>query len=68
MHNVFYVLVLEQNITKKREKDENITLLKFEASDSKKYKIEAIWNNAIYKKELKLGQLSGLYYLISWKG
>ena len=34
---------------------------------SGEYKVEAIWNNAVYAREL-LGYLPGLYYLVSWKG
>ena len=31
------------------------------------YKIEVIWDSAIYTKESKSGYLLDLYYLISWK-
>lgn len=34
--------------------------------ESKKYKLEAIYNSAVYLKKL-VGHLSELYYLISWK-
>ena len=37
--------------------------LEFEASDNKKYKVEGIWDSAVYTKELA-GQLSELYYLL----
>ena len=37
-------------------------------NDNGVYKIEAIWNNTVYARELKSGYLLGLYYLVSWKG
>ena len=33
---------------------------------NKKCKVEAIWDNAIYEKELK-SYSPGLYYLVAWK-
>ena len=42
-------------------------LLKFEADNKKEYKIEAIYNSAVYPKKGD-GHLPGLYYLIVWKG
>ena len=35
--------------------------------DSGKYKMEAIWDSAVYTKESESGHLLGLYYLVSWK-
>ena len=37
----------------------NVTELKFEASNSKKYKIETIWNSADYVKKVETALLSG---------
>ena len=42
--------------------------LEFEACDDKEYEVDSIWDNAVYVKESATGQLSGLYYLVSWKG
>ena len=42
--------------------------LKFEAGDDKKYEVDDIWDSAVYAKELAIGQLPGLYYLVLWKG
>lgn len=39
----------------------------FDVRDNKKYEIEAICDSKVYAKEA-IGQLPGLYYLISWKG
>ena len=36
-------------------------------NDSSKYKIEAIYNNGIYAKKLKISYLLEIYYQISWK-
>ena len=40
--------------------------LKF-GSNNKEYKVEDIYNSAIYAKKLKAGHLLGFYYLISQK-
>ena len=40
--------------------------LEFEVDDNKEYKVEGIWNSAVYTKELA-GQLLKLYYLVLWK-
>ena len=40
----------------------------FKACDDKEYKINGIWDSAVYARELAIRQLSGLYYLILWKG
>ena len=39
---------------------------KFEADNNKKYKVDSIWDSAVYTKE-SADQLLGLYYLIWWK-
>ena len=58
--------MLEQNTIRKRRLDKKVMELEFEAGDSKKYKVEAIWDNAIYANNGK-GYLPGLYYLVAWK-
>ena len=35
----------------------------FEAGNNKKYKIDSIWNSAVYIKKLITSQLPRLYYL-----
>ena len=42
IYNIFHVLLLDQDITRKKYVDKNIIRLDFEDSKSKKYKIEAI--------------------------
>ena len=55
--------LLEYNITKKERVDK---VLELDAGEnSKPYKIEAIWDSAVYAMELELGYLSGLYYLVA---
>lgn len=59
--------LLEENTTRKGWIDKNVT--EFEASkDNKEYKVEKIWNNAVYAKKLATCHLLDLSYLISWKG
>lgn len=57
--------LLEKDSTRKQRVDENMT--DFQAGNNKEYELEKIWNNAVYIKELAVGDLSSLYYLISWK-
>ena len=58
--------LLEQNITRKRRVDKNVTEFKAGSADEK-YKLERIWDSAVYAKKLATGYLPGLYYLVSWK-
>ena len=60
--------LLEQDITKKERVDEKVTELDFKASNSKEYKVEAIWDSPVYANKSKSDHLSGLYYLVAWKG
>ena len=65
IHNVFHVSLLEQNTTKKGRVEK---VPELDAGDnSKEYKVEAIWDNAVYAMESESGHLSGLYYLVAWK-
>ena len=43
------------------------TQLEFEVGNNKEYKVEGIWDSAVYARELAR-QLLGLYYLVLWKG
>ena len=61
IHNVFHLSLLEQDIIKKGQV--NKMQLEFEAGDKKEYKIDGIWNSAVYAKEWA-GQLPKLYYLV----
>ena len=36
--------------------------------DSGEYEVEVIRDSAVYARESESGHLSGLYYLVSWKG
>ena len=68
MHNIFYMSLLEQDITKKEQIDKRVTELELKAGNNKEYKVEAIWNNTVYTSKLESGHLPGLYYLVAWKG
>ena len=59
------MLLLEQNITRK---EREFSVPEFEPGDhNKKYKVEALQDNAVYTKEAD-GHLLELYYLVAWKG
>lgn len=64
IHNVFYVLPLEQDNIKNRQE---FSLLEFEADNNKKYKVKVIQDSTIYAKEANKHLLK-LYYLVVWKG
>ena len=66
IHNIFHVLLLELDTTKKRQVNNMQLDFKFEASDNKEYKVDGIWDSVVYVKE-SAGQLPGLYYLVLWK-
>lgn len=53
MHNIFYILLLEQNTKKKKRVDKNITHLEFKANNNEEYKIEGICDSVVYKKNPK---------------
>ena len=58
--------LLEQDITRKKGRDEKTLQLEYENDDEgEEYKFEAIYNSMVYTKESESGQLLGLYYLIS---
>ena len=42
-------------------------MLEFKPGNDKKYEMEAIWDSAVYTKEVD-GHLPELYYLVIWKG
>ena len=49
--------------------DEEIRQMEFNTGDDEngEYKVEAIWDSAVYARKSKSGHLSGLYSLVSWK-
>ena len=65
IYDVFYLLLLEQDTTRKVwvKKIPELDV----GEDSNEYKVEAIWDNAVYARKWK-GHLLKLYYLIAWKG
>ena len=60
IHNLFYVLLLEQNTTRKGQVE---TAIMLDKSNNKEYKLETIRNNMVYISKLE-GHLPDLYYLI----
>lgn len=57
------MLLLEYDITKKKQVNKTNIQLEFEANNNKKYKVERIHNNIIYAKKLK-AYLPSFYYLV----
>ena len=66
INNIFHVLLLEHDTTKKERVDENAaTELEFEAGNDEEYEVERIRDSAEYAKKLEAGHLPELYYLVS---
>ena len=61
------MLLLELDTTRKGQINENAIQQDFEANKNEKYKVNGIWNSAVYAKKSKAGYLPERYYLISWK-
>ena len=55
--------LLEQHIIRK-EQVKKVSELNT-GKNSKKYKVETIWDSAVYANKLESGYLSGLYYLVA---
>lgn len=68
IYNVFHMSLLEQDITKKKQVENNLIQLEFKAGTNEEYKIEGIRDSAVYAKKSKSSYLPKLYYLVSWKG
>ena len=64
IHDVFHVLLLEQDTTKKGQE---FLVPEFESGNDKEYKVEKIQDSAVYMRESESGYLPGFYYLVSWK-
>lgn len=65
IHNIFYLLLLEYDITKKERIDETTSQLEFEVNDKgKEYKVKQIWDNAVYAKKSVGDYLPRFYYLV----
>ena len=60
MHNIFHMSLLEQDTTRKKRVDKRLKELELKAGNSKEYKVEAIWNSAVYANKSESGQLPGL--------
>ena len=65
---MFYVSLLEQDTTKKGRVSKEVPELDAGNKDSKEYKVEVIWNSAVYANKSESGHLLDLYYLVAWKG
>ena len=65
IHNVFHVILLEQDTTKKGRMNELFLEPepKFDAGDNKEYGVEAIINSAVYFKKAEK-HLPSLHYLV----
>ena len=63
IYDVFHVLLLESDTTRKRRVDKNTTQLEFEPNNNEKYNVERIQDSAVYAKVLEVGHILRLYYL-----
>lgn len=56
--------MLDQNIIEKKQEHKKVLDLHFDISNSKKYKVKTIWNNAPYANKTE-DNLPNLYYLVA---
>ena len=63
---MFHVSLLEQDITRKGRVSKEVPELDAGEKGSKKDKVEAIWNSAVYVRELE-SHLPSFNYLVAWK-
>ncbi len=42
--------------------------VEFEVGGNKEYEVKAIIDSAVYSQQANSDQMSGFYYLVSWKG
>ena len=68
VYNMFHVLLLEQDTTKKGGVSKKVPELDAGNKNSKEYKVETIWDSAVYANKSESGHLPGLHYLVAWKG
>ena len=59
--------LLEKDTTRKERVDENVIELDIGDDNSREYKVEAIWDSTVYKRESELNYLLGLYYRLFLK-
>ena len=67
IHDVFHVSLLEQDTTRKERVGDDNAEEQDAGDNSGKYKVEVIWDSAVYARESESGYLPGLYYLVFWK-
>ena len=63
IYNVFYLLLLNQDTIRKKRINK---LTEFDVDDDKEYEVKAIYDSAVYVKEVDR-HLPGLYYLVAYK-
>ena len=70
IYDVFYILLLEQDTTKKGQVDKQVRQMEFNACniERREYKVKIIWDSTVYANELESGHQPDLHHLISRKG
>ena len=61
---MFYMLMLEQDITKKERVSKKVLELDASDKNSKEYKVKAIWDSIVYANKSDSDYLPDLYYLV----
>ena len=65
IYDVFYVSLLEQDITRKGQE---FSVPEFESGNDKEYEVETIQDSVVYVRESESDHLPDFCYLVSWKG
>ena len=69
MENVqrFLRITARAGTIRKKRVDKWVTELELKAGNNKEYKVETIWDSAVYASKSESGQLPDLYYLVAYK-
>lgn len=59
--------LLKEDNTREEQANKELEM-KLKTGDNIEYKVEAIWDSAVYARESIANHLPSLYYLIFWKG
>ena len=60
----FHIFLLKQDTMKKGQVNDTQLDFEFKVGNNKKYKVDGIWDSAVYARKSATRQLPGLYYLV----
>ena len=68
IYDIFYIRLLKKDVTRKKWlKENNLAELDIRNNKGGKYKINTIWDSAVYRKNSKSDYFPKFYYMIFGK-